>query len=699
MHPTRRSLAGAVAIALAMSGCLDDTPVAARSPSVRATLNANVATAMAGGTVRIRVGYRTSRSPLIPLPSSPQQVTLAAGTTVVVPVTVDIGPCLKDPERPVSQVRGCQLTIELTLTDEQGNIIDSQTREAPKPAPPGTSVDFGSVTIGLRVSTITIAPTTLTMTVSQELPIAATVRDASGAVITTVPVTWNTSDATVTQFGTASGASIPVRAVKVGTATITATAGGKTSNAVAVNVVSPIPLVIRQQQGAGCVIVGQTVTLEVDTPPGAVTWSVANATIATVNATSGVVTGIVAGQTTITATSGSRIGTANVCVVGPFAVTPPSLTIMAARTTQLIVSNSLGTTISFKSNAPSIASVSETGVVHAITVGQVTLSITIVAASGTITVTIPVTVIPGSVAISPTSASAPLNGLSRFTAVVRDGDNNLLPDVSATWTIDDASIGTLSATSGPTVDVRAVKLGSTTVRATVSGTAASATFTATQPLPAVGLQKVSGDGAQCPTRSPTCSFVAKAVDVNGVPVPGASVRWSAPTSCAQPIIMTTDAFGLATASVLCTTLPVGNHTQIATLVANQQQVSFAFSLQGIILSLESVDSAGVSTYAVTSSAPAAGLTVTVQYRSGPVKDYVTFVLNRTSTPAVLTVNFNAAALPIGDYTFDITVSTTTPGLGPAVDTITFNPSSFLFMQPNARWQPTSGRAPVAPRAP
>jgi hypothetical protein len=189
------------------------------------------------------------------------------------------------------------------------------------------------------------------------------------------------------------------------------------------------------------------------------------------------------------------------------------------------------------------------------------------------------------------------------------------------------------------------------------------------------------------------------VDVNGVAVPNTPITWSFPAGCGAPVAVSTDAFGLATTSLPCATLPVGNYTHTATLVANQQKAIFAFSLQGIILSLESIDSLGVSTYSVTSSAPASGLTVTIQYRSGPVKDYATFALNRSSTPAVLTVDLNASGLPIADYTLDVIVSTTTPGLGSGVDTITFNPSSVGFIQPNARRQPTSSRAPVAPRAP
>jgi uncharacterized protein YjdB len=469
-----------VAIAIVMTACLDDTPVAAARATVRATLSANIVGEVAGGTIHIRVAYRTSRQGLVTLPSSPERITLAAGTTVVVPVTVDIGPCLKDLERPFAETPGCPLTIELTLADAAGNIIDTQTRSSDTPATPGQSVDFGPVTVGVSVSSVTITPSSLTMSVPQEQRLTATVRDASGAVVTTVPVAWSTSDAKVAQLVTASGASVVVRALTLGDATIRATAGGKTSNSVPVNVVPPPPLTIRQRPGAGCVIVGQTVTMDVDTPPGPVTWSTSNANVATVGASTGIVTGIAIGNATISAASGGRTGSASICVIA-LRASLDNGTIVAGRTAQISVSGATGGTVSFASSATAIATVSANGLIRGVSVGQATVTVKLTAGSGTDEASFAITVTAGSVAITPTSATAPINGIARFTVVVRDADGITVPGVvSATWTIADPSIGSLSATSGPTVDVRATKVGTTTVRATAGGATASASFTATQ---------------------------------------------------------------------------------------------------------------------------------------------------------------------------------------------------------------------------
>jgi hypothetical protein len=470
---------------------------------------------------------------------------------------------------------------------------------------------------------------------------------------------------------------------------------------VTVNVVPPTPLTIRQRPAAGCIIAGQTVTLDIVTPPGTVAWTSSNTAVATIGASTGIATGIAAGQTTITATSGNRIGTLSACVVGPLAVTPQSLSIAAARTGQLSVANSSGATMSFASNATGVATVDAAGLVRGVSVGHATITTTLTGGSGSVTATTPVTVTAGSIAVSPASGIAPLNGATRYTAIVRDANGVTLPGVAATWSISDASIGSLSAALGPTVDVRATKIGTAMVTATAGGATASGSFTATQPLPASRLEKVSGDGSACPTQSTGCTFVVRAVDVNGVAVPGASVNWSALPACAPAKLATTDANGLATASNICSTAPAGTYTQIATLLTNQQQASFSYSLRGVSLSLQSVDSAGAYTLSVTSTTTAAsGLSVDVQYRSGPADKYVTVLkLNRTVTPAILTVAYDSFNLPSGDYVFDVIVSTTTSGLGPAVETFKFSNSLGFVQLPNAPRRPMPIQAPVAPRAP
>lgn len=688
-----RTGAAGLMVSGAIMACLNDAPTKVTSPTVRASLSASVASVVAGGTVRIRIGYRNGQQAFVALPSSPEQISVAAGTSTVLPVTVDIGPCLADGTRLAAEAPGCVLTVELTLTDGAGTVLDRQTRDARSPASPGQSVDFGSVTIGVVVSTIAVAPTSLGMNVSDEKQLTATVRDANGAVTTTPQVTWATSDATVAALTPGPNGSVTVRALKLGTASVTAAAGGKTSAPVTVTVAPPAPLVITQRPGQGCAIVGQTLTLDVTSPPGPVAWSSGDPNVATITA-AGVVTGVASGQTVVSATSGNRSGTLTVCVTGPLRVSNPNLSVTAGRTVQIATSGATGGSLTYTSSAPAIATVDGNGLVRGVGLGQAIVTATLTAASGTQSVPVQVAVGAAAVAVSPTSATAAVNGgAARFTATPLDANGAALPPVSVSWTISDPSIGALSTTSGTSVDVRALKLGAATVRATLGTATASAQFTSAQSLPAVRLEKVSGDGVTCPTRSTTCTFVVRAVDTNGVPVPGAAVTWSSNTTCGPFQSLRTDAFGLSTASNICANVPTGAYTQTASLASAQFSVSFSFSLRGLVLQLQSIDSyTGAYIYSVTSpSGPATGLDATVDYRSGPASDYVSsLTLTSKSTPATLTVDYYNSQLPIGSYVFDVIVSTTTTGLGPGSATISFSTDSLgYFATPNDRARATS----------
>ena len=399
-------------------------------------------------------------------------------------------------------------------------------------------------------------------------------------------------------------------------------------------------------------------------------------------------TGLSLGQSAITATSGVRTGTANVCVTGPLRVSNAALSLVAGRTVQIAATGTGGGTVSYSSGAPSIATVDGAGLVRGVGVGQATITVRLTGASGSETLPVTVTVSASSIAVSPTNASASVNATARFTAIVQDANGVAIPGVPVAWTISDPTVGTLLATNGATVDVRALKVGSTVVRATLGNLTASAQFNGTTQLPAVGLQKVSGDNGTCATRSTTCVFVARAIDVNGVAVPNTAITWSAAGGCGQSRVVSTDAQGLSTTTNICSSVPAGAYTQTAALPNNLANVSFAFSLRGLILTLKAVDdSAGTWTFDITSPTPATGLTYAAEYISGPGANYVTQLeLNRNFTPATLIVGIDGSNIQSGPYTFNVVVSTTTPGVGPGMATIPFFNSSGLMsppVEPNA----------------
>src|SRR5262249_38668434 len=104
----------------------------------------------------------------------------------------------------------------------------------------------------IPVGSVTVAPPSKSLLVTQTVPLSATVRDSAGTVVTDRVVTWgsnNTGVATVSPSGL-------VTAVGAGTATITATS--ETKSGTSTITVSPVPvgIVVVQPGSAGIRISG-----------------------------------------------------------------------------------------------------------------------------------------------------------------------------------------------------------------------------------------------------------------------------------------------------------------------------------------------------------------------------------------------------------------------------------------------------------
>jgi hypothetical protein len=143
------------------------------------------------------------------------------------------------------------------------------------------------------------------------------------------------------------------------------------------------------------IAVGKTVQLTASTRSAK--WSSSNSNVARVSAT-GLVTGAAAGSATITARSGSKSGTASITVtsasapapVATVSVTPNPGSVQVGATVQLTATpkdaqgNVLtGRTITWSSNATSIATVSSSGLVSGKAVGSATITATSEGKSGT----------------------------------------------------------------------------------------------------------------------------------------------------------------------------------------------------------------------------------------------------------------------------------------------------------------------------
>ena len=184
-----------------------------------------------------------------------------------------------------------------------------------------------------RAATIAVTPSPVTVILGQSQALTATLRDATGNVVTGPVVTWASDAASIADV-TATGR---VAGVAEGTATITATGDGVTTSVpvrvapvpVASVSVSPAPLSVEANQWAG-------LTATVKDQAGnalagrGVIWTVNNPAIVEVTA-SGRVIGVAPGTAMVTATSEGRSGSAAVTVTADAA--------MAERPTETISFN------------------------------------------------------------------------------------------------------------------------------------------------------------------------------------------------------------------------------------------------------------------------------------------------------------------------------------------------------------------------
>lgn len=183
-----------------------------------------------------------------------------------------------------------------------------------------SNVAAGStVATASAVASVTVSPSSAAGTVGQAAQFTATVKDASGNLLTSQAVTWSSSNTAVvtvnatgyaTAVGAGSAALIATAGGKSGQAAITVT--GSTTGTAASVTVSPSTASVAvggtQQftatvkDAGGNVLTGQTIT-----------WSSSALSVATVDV-NGLVTTFLAGTATITATSGGVTGSAALTV-------------------------------------------------------------------------------------------------------------------------------------------------------------------------------------------------------------------------------------------------------------------------------------------------------------------------------------------------------------------------------------------------
>ncbi len=213
------------------------------------------------------------------------------------------------------------------------------------------------------------------------------------------------------------------------------------------------------------------------------TWSSSNSGVASVTS-GGLATGVAAGTSTITATSGSKSGTATVTVAAAnltsITVSPATASIEAGATQQFTATGhyddsstrDLTSSVTWSSSSTSLATINSAGLATGVASGSVTITATSGSVSSTAALT--VTAVPRtltSITVSPATASVVQGLTTNFTATGHYSDNSTQDlTASVTWTSSATGVATVAA--GVATGVSAGTANIVATSGSISGTAA-----------------------------------------------------------------------------------------------------------------------------------------------------------------------------------------------------------------------------------
>jgi len=331
-----------------------------------------------------------------------------------------------------------------------------------------------------------------TVRATETLQLSATVRNAAGGVLSGKTLTWQSASdavASVTSSGLVTGNG-PGRVTLTAIETASGRSGSMSLSVlpapVATLAISPaalsvqagttLPLAATARDANGNVLTGR-----------AVTWSSADAAVASVDSATGVVRGMRAGASTIiTAASEGKSAAAEVTVttvpVASLAIEPATISLHPGGTRTLAITardaagNVLpGRTVTLVSSNASVATVSG-NVVTAAGVGSATLTASSEGRTATATVTVgPVPV--ASLTMEPVSIWLHPGDTRTLTITAHDAAGNVLPGRAVSLVSSNAAVATVSGGV-----VTAVGTGMATVEATSEGKTARS-FVTVIPVP------------------------------------------------------------------------------------------------------------------------------------------------------------------------------------------------------------------------
>lgn len=223
----RMSLAAGLTLALAATGCLRDGTGPATGVA-RLAVTATVAGAGAAPVTGLAVRAVYARSAGDPGVLLEQQVPLAEvapGATVRQPLTLDLAPCLSDPQH-LPGAGTCRVLVRVTLL--AGSAALDAVTIGPLDLRPGESATPSEVTLH-TVGTLAVTPAApAPILPGQTLQLTGTFTDITGGVVSGREIAWSSSALAVATVDATGN----VTAVAPGTATITASGGDRTATVI-----------------------------------------------------------------------------------------------------------------------------------------------------------------------------------------------------------------------------------------------------------------------------------------------------------------------------------------------------------------------------------------------------------------------------------------------------------------------------------
>lgn len=191
----------------------------------------------------------------------------------------------------------------------------------------------------------------------------------------------------------------------------------------------------------------------------------------------------------------------------------------------------LSVPVSWKTDLPSVASVSATGVITAVGNGTTTIT----ASAGSVSATVAVTVKqePNEITLSSSAVRLTPGASASLQATVKDARGGTIQDAVVSWTTSDLAVATVT----PSGAVTAVAAGVATITAQ-AGTASVTASVTVSSVAAVGLTAPSNEAHE----GHGLQLTATVTDHMGAPVTGVPVTWTSDSLH----IATVDASGLVT---------------------------------------------------------------------------------------------------------------------------------------------------------